>query len=101
MASTGPDKASRELNDRRALVTGGTKGIGQAVAETLREGGAHVLTTARKPSDASGEGELFVAADITTADGCAVVADAVLERLGGVGNILSFLGRASRPWRAL
>ncbi len=97
MASTGPDKASRELNDRRALVTGGTKGIGQAVAETLREGGAHVLSTARKPSDASGESELFVAADITTADGCAVVADAVLERLGGIDIIVHVVGGSSAP----
>jgi hypothetical protein len=36
-----------ELNGRRALVTGGTKGIGEAVAARLRAAGATVLTTAR------------------------------------------------------
>ena len=36
-----------ELEGRRALVTGGTKGIGAAVAARLREAGATVLTTAR------------------------------------------------------
>ena len=33
------------LLGRKALVTGGTKGIGEAVAARLREGGATVLTT--------------------------------------------------------
>jgi NAD(P)-dependent dehydrogenase (short-subunit alcohol dehydrogenase family) len=30
----------RDLQDRRTLVTGGTKGIGHAVAARLRESGA-------------------------------------------------------------
>ena len=36
-----------ELTGKRALVTGGTKGVGQAVVVALREAGATVLTTAR------------------------------------------------------
>ena len=36
-----------QLTDRRALVTGGTKGVGAAVVEVLREAGAKVITTAR------------------------------------------------------
>ena len=35
------------LTGRRALVTGGTKGIGAAVALALRDAGAEVLATAR------------------------------------------------------
>jgi len=35
-----------ELEGKRALVTGGTKGVGQAVVAALREAGATVLTTA-------------------------------------------------------
>src|SRR5229473_3006200 len=50
-----------ELDGRRALVTGGTKGIGEAVAARLREAGARVLVTARtRPDDLPGD--LFVAA---------------------------------------
>ena len=37
-----------ELEGLRALVTGGTKGIGEAVTARLREVGATVLATARK-----------------------------------------------------
>ena len=68
-----------ELAGQRALVTGGTKGIGEAVAARLREAGATVLTTARTPPDQLAPHDLFVAADITTAEGCAAVADAVLQ----------------------
>jgi len=40
-----------EFDGKRVLVTGGTKGIGQAVATRLREGGARVLiTVARVPA---------------------------------------------------
>jgi len=35
------------ISGSKALVTGGTKGIGEAVTARLREAGATVLTTAR------------------------------------------------------
>jgi NAD(P)-dependent dehydrogenase (short-subunit alcohol dehydrogenase family) len=88
---------AHEFNHKRALVTGGTKGIGQAVAVRLREGGAKVLTTARKPpSDGTGT-DLFVAAEITTAEGCVAVADAVLKRLGGIDIVVHVVGGSSAP----
>ena len=43
--------ADLELTERRALVTGGTKGIGAAVVACLREAGATVLATARTQPD--------------------------------------------------
>ena len=39
-----------ELDGRRALVTGGTQGIGHAVATRLREAGATVLTGRPRPA---------------------------------------------------
>jgi NAD(P)-dependent dehydrogenase (short-subunit alcohol dehydrogenase family) len=85
-----------ELSGRRALVTGGTKGIGEAVVARLREAGAKVLTTARtRPGNLADN--LFVAVDITTAEGCAVVADAVRERLGGIDIIVHVVGGSSAP----
>lgn len=81
-----------EFDGKRVLVTGGTKGIGQAVAARLREAGARVLTTGRtRPTDLT-DANSFTAADITTADGCAAVANAVRERLGGIP-----IGRPARP----
>jgi NAD(P)-dependent dehydrogenase (short-subunit alcohol dehydrogenase family) len=86
-----------ELSGRRALVTGGTKGIGAAVAARLREADAKVLVTARSRSDDLAPHGLFVAADITTAEGCATVADAVRDRLGGIDIIVHVVGGSSAP----
>ncbi|MEL7895421.1 SDR family oxidoreductase [Vreelandella neptunia] len=84
------------LNGRRVLVTGGSKGVGAAAVALFREEGAQVLTTARtRPADLPDE--LFVVADLTTAEGCATVADAVNERLGGVDIIVHVLGGSSAP----
>src|SRR5712664_472862 len=87
----------REFDGKHVLVTGGTKGIGVAVATRLREGGATVLTTARtRPSDFA-DADLFVASDITTAEGCATVADAVRDRLNGIDIIVHVVGGSSAP----
>jgi hypothetical protein len=46
----------------------------------------------------------FVAADLTTPEGCAAVADAVEDRLGGVDIVVHMLGGSSAPaggYRAL
>jgi NAD(P)-dependent dehydrogenase (short-subunit alcohol dehydrogenase family) len=88
---------AHELQGLRALVTGGTKGIGQAIAARLRECGAKVLTTARTPRDASSSEVDFVAADVATADGCRTVVDAVRRRLGGIDVIVHVVGGSSAP----
>ena len=86
-----------ELEGRRALVTGGTKGVGKAVVATLREAGATVLTTARSRPESAIRGDQFVAADVSTAEGCAVVASAVRDRLGGIDIIVHVVGGSSAP----
>jgi NAD(P)-dependent dehydrogenase (short-subunit alcohol dehydrogenase family) len=84
-----------ELAGQRALVTGGTKGLGEAVVRRLREMGAEVLTTAR--SGPQSTAAMFVAADVTTAEGCATVVNAVREQLGGVEIVVHVVGGSSAP----
>jgi NAD(P)-dependent dehydrogenase (short-subunit alcohol dehydrogenase family) len=67
-----------ELSGRRALVTGGTKGVGAAVVEVLSENGARVVTTARSLPHDPVAFVHYIAADITTAAGCALVAEDTL-----------------------
>lgn len=86
-----------EFHGQRALVTGGTKGIGRAVSDRLRSAGASVLTTARKQPQDLDDADLFVASDITTAEGCAVVAKAVMQRFGGIDIIVHVVGGSSAP----
>ena len=86
-----------ELEGRRALVTGGTKGIGEAVVAALRDAGAAVLTTARSRPENPAHADHFVAADVSTAEGCAIVASAVRDRLGGIDIMVHVVGGSSAP----
>ena len=86
-----------QLAGRRALVTGGTQGIGKAIVAVLHDAGATVLTTARRPAAGLPEGIGFVVADIATAAGCADVAAAVFAQLGGVEIIVHVVGGSSSP----
>jgi NAD(P)-dependent dehydrogenase (short-subunit alcohol dehydrogenase family) len=86
-----------ELTGRRALVTAGTKGIGAAVVEVLHKAGATVVATARAIPADTHAGVHYIAADITTAAGCATVAQAVLDRLGGIDVLVNVLGGSNAP----
>ena len=85
-----------QLHGRRALVTGGTKGVGEAVVARLQDAGVKVLTTARSRVEDTAD-EMFVAADVTSAGGCATIADAVRKRLGVVDIIVHVVGSSSAP----
>jgi NAD(P)-dependent dehydrogenase (short-subunit alcohol dehydrogenase family) len=86
-----------EISGCRALVTGGTKGVGAAVVESLRKAGVSVIATARSVPRIAPDGVIYVAADLTTAEGCETAAATVLERLGGVDFIVNVLGGSSAP----
>ena len=87
------------LAGRRALVTGGTKGIGWAVAEELLLLGATVTIAARgiqEVSDRLGAdptGKLFgIAADASTAKGRPSIIDYAAEQMGGIDFLINNAG---------
>ena len=85
-----------ELDEHRALVTGGTKGVGEAVVAALKSAGARVLTTARSRPAHLAEADCVIA-DITTLEGCKRVADAVRTRFGGIDILVHVVGGSSAP----
>ncbi|MGC4394962.1 SDR family oxidoreductase [Hydrogenophaga sp. T2] len=86
-----------QLKGQRALVTGGTKGLGAALVKSLRDAGAHVMTSARSAPEEPLDGVSYVETDLTTADGVARLARAATERWGGVDILVNSLGGSNAP----
>lgn len=92
-----PTRFDLGLAGRRALVTGGTQGLGAAVVAVLAGAGATVLAAARAIPEAVPAGVRFVAADLSGPEGCAVLAAAVADQLGGIDILVHVLGGSSAP----
>src|SRR5258705_9513775 len=86
-----------QLANRRALVTGGTKGVGAAVVRTLCDAGAQVVATARSAPSPPTDGVRFLAADLSTSEGASVVVQSVMQQLGGIDILVNVLGGSSAP----
>jgi NAD(P)-dependent dehydrogenase (short-subunit alcohol dehydrogenase family) len=86
-----------QLAGQRALVTGGTKGVGAAVVQGLHAAGVQVMATARAAPAQPTPGVVYVAADLSTAAGAAEVARSVLGRWGAVDILVNVLGGSSAP----
>jgi 3-oxoacyl-[acyl-carrier protein] reductase len=94
-----------QLRGRRALVTGGSQGIGHAVARQLAREGAVVAAAARRieliealADEVAREGGtiLPIKVDLYEEDGPETLARAASERLGGVDILMNAAG-GSRP----
>ena len=85
-----------DLAGKRVLVTGGTKGIGAAIAAHATRAGAHVLVAARTPADGDGTAPV-VQADVSTARGVSRLAAEAESVLGGVDVLVDNVGNPTHP----
>lgn len=85
-----------EFAGKRVFVSGGTSGTGRATVERFLAGGARVITAARRPQPAD-DRVAFVQADLTTVVGSKALADAVLDRFGGIDILAHVIGGSSAP----
>src|SRR6201988_2086508 len=87
---------ANEFTGKRILVTGGTRGIGEAIVNRLVRGGGTVLATART-FPAGGNSEQFIQADVTTRSGADYIIKTTFDRLGGLDILINSVGGSSAP----
>ncbi|MBI2014894.1 MAG: 3-oxoacyl-[acyl-carrier-protein] reductase [Candidatus Rokubacteria bacterium] len=89
------------LDGRVAVVTGGTRGIGAAIATSLAEDGAAVVVSGRdadrlgrvaKDLEGQGRAVLAVAADAAKREDCDRLVDAAKERFGRIDILVNNAG---------
>ena len=91
-----------DLSGRAAIITGGSKGLGQAMAAGLASAGADVLLTSRNVeeggaaakeiADAFGHRALAMAADVTSPEACQAVAQKALDEFGKIDILINNAG---------
>src|SRR5262249_49335624 len=92
-----------DLDGRRAVVTGGAKGIGRGIAECLSEAGARVAiadidaAAAEQTGAAIGGDAIAVDNDVSKADSAAALAGRIEDELGGLDILVNNAGVGPRP----
>jgi NAD(P)-dependent dehydrogenase (short-subunit alcohol dehydrogenase family) len=93
LASDYPFAVDRnEFTGKRVLITGGTKGLGGAIAQRFVASGAKVAITARSPGAPNSGSTLFVRADLGTAAGVQAVIDRIHDAWGGLDILIDNVG---------
>ncbi|GAA4178083.1 SDR family oxidoreductase [Sphingobacterium ginsenosidimutans] len=88
---------NNELSGKIALVTGGTKGTGRAIAERLLQAGATVIITARNAPERENVNLYFIASDLSKVEGAQKVISEILTNYGRLDILINNLGGSSTP----
>ena len=85
-----------KIKECRALITGGSKGIGFAIAKVLKEGGAKVAITARDPQSLNKSAKQIgvegIVADVRKEQDCCKAVDSALKSLGELNVLVNNAG---------
>ena len=80
-----------DLNGKIALVTGASRGIGQAIADALMQSGAKVIGTATTEAGAQAidarlksNGGKGMALNVTDSKACEEIIDLIVKEFGGI-----------------
>ena len=85
------------LKGKTALVTGGTKGIGKAIADKLKQAGASVIISARTAPEESTDGQYFIQADLALTESANLIASEIKEKYGKLDIIVNNAGSHLSP----
>jgi NAD(P)-dependent dehydrogenase (short-subunit alcohol dehydrogenase family) len=86
-------EAALDFSGRVVLVTGGTKGIGRAVAQRFAEAGATVVVCGRTEPDPESEGAgRFVACDVRDPDAVGRMVDDIVQHEGRLDVVVNNAG---------
>jgi len=85
------------FDGKHALVTGGTKGMGEAIVRKLVAEGATVIAPARHAPQEPVAGVRYLEADVSTAAGAEYVAETVKREFGHLDFLVNNVGGSSAP----
>ncbi|WP_299290763.1 SDR family oxidoreductase [uncultured Mucilaginibacter sp.] len=86
-----------KLEGKIALVTGGTKGIGKAIADRLGQSGANVIVTARNHPGNTDLQHHFIATDLTQPKQVSKFVNGINEKFGGIDILVNNIGGLTSP----
>jgi NAD(P)-dependent dehydrogenase (short-subunit alcohol dehydrogenase family) len=89
-------KTTKELDGKIALVTGGTKGIGKAIADELAALGAIVIVSARHKSSDNLPYH-FIAADLSNRNNINELSEQILKEHGSLDILINNVGGTAAP----
>src|SRR5260221_9135713 len=88
---------NNELAGKIALVTGGTKGTGKAIAGRLKNAGATVIITARNEPEIHDNNFYFIASDLSKSEGTEKVINEIKTKFVGLDILINNLGGSKTP----